>query len=285
MKIVGIINVTPDSFSDGGLYIEHDAAIARGLELAAQGADIIDVGGESTRPGAARIDSRTQRQRVIPVIRELASHGIEVSVDTTIAEVAAAGVRAGATIVNDISGGEDDSDIHRVVSRSQARYIITHSCGPSQTLVHYTDVVADVRAELLRRIARAHTAGVRPEQLVIDPGLGFSKSAAENWAILAHLDNIASIGLPVLVGASRKRFLAALAGDSPQTDDLDVATAALSAHLAAQHNVWAVRVHDVTATTIARSVGEHLSASSAGSAVRPKPTPEWPLRPLAVARP
>ncbi|MBY8859217.1 dihydropteroate synthase [Nocardia sp. CA2R105] len=257
MKIVGIVNVTPDSFSDGGRYAEHDDAIARGLELAAQGADIIDVGGESTRPGAMRVDSRTQRRRVIPVICELAAHGVAVSVDTTLAEVAEAAVRAGATMINDVSGGEDP-DIFRVVRRSGHRYVVTHSHGPSGTLVHYDDVVTDVREELLRRIARARAAGVRPEQIVIDPGLGFSKSAAENWAILARLDTIATIGAPVLVGASRKRFVAAVAGSSPDTAELDIATAAVSSHLAAAGVAWAVRVHDVTATAIAREVGSQL---------------------------
>lgn len=247
---MGVLNVTPDSFSDGGRWADTASAVARGLELVADGADIVDVGGESTRPGSHRIDADTEAARVVPVIRQLVEHGVLCSVDTTRAVVAAAAIQAGAAIVNDVSGGLADAGMSSVVADAGVPWILMHWRGPSdvmQSLAHYDNVVADVRHELLDRIDAALRAGVDERSLIIDPGLGFAKLAPHNWELLTHIDALVDLGLPVLVGASRKRFLGELLAQPDGTlrppDGREAATAAVSM-LAAQRGVWGVRVHE-----------------------------------------
>lgn len=260
--VMGVINVTADSFSDGGRYLDHDAAIAHGHELIAQGADLIDIGGESTRPGASRVDPDEEAARVAPVIKGLAESGVPISVDTMRAAVAAAAIEAGATVINDVSGGRADDDMGRVVADSGLPWILMHwrpvdkpvedSTG---TFVHgvddaggYRDVVAEVSGELLAQVDAAVAAGVDPDRIILDPGLGFAKTGAHNWALLHALPTLVGLGFPVLVGASRKRFLGTLLADDDGTArppaGREIATAAVSA-LAATEGAWAVRVHDV----------------------------------------
>lgn len=256
--VMGVLNVTADSFSDGGRYLDPSVAVAHGLELRDAGADLIDVGGESTRPGAVRVDPDTERHRILPVIRELANAGLVVSVDTMRAEVAAAAVEAGAAVINDVSGGRADPTMAAVVAdlgvpwilmhwRSSADYV--HTADASMT--SYRDVVADVATELLRQVDRAVDAGVATDALVLDPGLGFAKTATHNWQLLRALPRLVGLGFPVLIGASRKRFLGSLLADADGQPrplrERDVATATISA-LAARDGVWGVRVHDVRAT-------------------------------------
>ena len=252
--VMGVVNVTPDSFSDGGEWFEPSAAIAHGAQLIAEGADILDVGGESTRPGSARVTVEDELARVIPVISALAASGAVVSVDTTRARVAERAVAAGAQIINDVSGGLADPGMAEVVARTGVVYVVMHWRGPADVmddLEHYDDVVRDVRAELAQRVAALEAAGVARSQIVLDPGLGFSKAGAANWPLLARLDELTDLGLPVLVGASRKRFLGhLLAGeDGVPVPPLarDRATAAVST-LAAMSGAWCVRVHDVPGT-------------------------------------
>ncbi|HEV7192722.1 MAG TPA: dihydropteroate synthase [Jatrophihabitantaceae bacterium] len=249
--IVGVLNVTPDSFSDGGRYESLDDAVAHAVEMQANGADVVDVGGESTRPGARRVDAEEESRRVVPVIRELASSGVRVSVDTYRAVVAAAALEAGAAIVNDVSGGLGDPSMSDVVRDAGCPWILMHWRGHSermQDLAHYVDVAAEVRTELLQRVDAAVTAGVDPGRLVLDPGLGFAKTAEHNWTLLGDLRSLVALGLPVLVGASRKSFLGRLLadanGDPRAVDDREDATTALSA-FAALNGAWGVRVHDV----------------------------------------
>lgn len=215
--VMGVVNVTPDSFSDGGLWFDPDRAVAHGLELRAQGADLLDVGGESTRPGAPRVPEDEELRRVLPVVRALADEGAVVSVDTTRPAVAEAALAAGAVVVNDVSGGLADPAMPRLVAEAGVVYVAMHWRGPSDvmdSLATYDDVVRDVRDELAARLDALVAAGVRPEQVVLDPGLGFAKPGSDNWPLLAHLDVLAALGRPVLVGASRKRFLGhLLAGD------------------------------------------------------------------------
>jgi dihydropteroate synthase len=258
--VIGVINVTPDSFSDGGRYSDPDDAIAHGLALHAQGADLIDVGGESTRPGAVRVDAATEMARVIPVLRELAGAGVRCSVDTTRAAVAEAALDAGAVMVNDVSGGLADPAMAATMARCRVPWILMHWRGLSATmnqLATYSDVVAEVRAELVARVDAAVLAGVDPAALVLDPGLGFAKTAAHNWTVLGHLDALIELGFPVLIGASRKRFLGSLLADADGTsrpcDGREIATAAVSA-LAAAAGAWGVRVHDVAASRDAIAV-------------------------------
>ncbi len=256
--VMGVLNVTADSFSDGGRYLDPAAAIARGVQLAADGADIIDVGGESTRPGAHRVSAATEAGRVVPVITELARAGVICSVDTTRAEVAAAALAAGARIVNDVSGGLADPEMSAVVAAAGVPWILMHWRGHSadmDALAHYRDVVQDVRAELLDRVDAAVSAGVAESSIVLDPGLGFAKTAAHNWSLLHALPEMTGFagpgwGFPVLVGASRKRFLGALLADSAgprPPDGREAATTAISA-LAAAAGAWGVRVHEVSAS-------------------------------------
>lgn len=251
LVVVGVLNVTPDSFSDGGRYTNLDNAVAHGQRLAREGADLVDVGGESTRPGAERVRAAEEERRVIPVIEALVAGGVPVSVDTYRASVAERALVAGASVVNDVSGGLGDPDMAAVVRDAGCPWILMHWRGPSrqmQDLAQYADIVADVRRELGERVEAAHRAGIGADQIVIDPGLGFAKTAAHNWALLAHLDVLVGLGLPVLVGASRKSFLGRVLADPDGTprpvDDREAATVALTAYAAAQ-GVWGVRVHDV----------------------------------------
>jgi dihydropteroate synthase len=240
---MGILNVTPDSFSDGGAWYDADAAVAHGLALVAEGADVVDVGGESTRPGATPIDADEELRRVRPVVRALAAEGVAVSIDTTRATVAEAALADGATIVNDVSGGLADPSLVKVVAATGAPYVLMHSRGPASAPAVYADVVADVCADLTRRLDEAVAAGVDPARVVLDPGLGFAKDAAHNLALLAALPRLVALGPPLLVGASRKSFLGSLLGgrDVADRDDATQATTAL----AAWQGAWGVRVHAV----------------------------------------
>lgn len=258
---MGVVNVTDDSFSDGGLFLDRDRAVEHGLALAADGAAIIDVGGESTRPGATRIEPRVETGRVLPVIKALAGQGLTVSIDTMHAEVAAAAVENGARIVNDVSGGRADANMAGVVADAKVPWVLMHWRSVSAERPHqvpaYSDVVAEVRAELLTAVDAAVHAGVDPVNLIIDPGLGFAKTGEHNWALLRALPELVGTGIPVLVGASRKRFLGNLLADNhgaPRPPGgRETATAVISA-LAAQNGAWGVRVHDVRASVDALKV-------------------------------
>ncbi|GHD28032.1 dihydropteroate synthase [Nocardiopsis kunsanensis] len=252
-QVMGVVNVTPDSFSDGGAWFDHGRAVEHGLSLVAEGADIIDVGGESTRPGAQRVSAEEELRRVVPVVRELAAAGVAVSVDTMRASVAERSVEAGAVLVNDVSGGLADPDMARLVASSGVAYVLMHWRGHShdmQSRAVYTDVVQEVLDELRDRMEAMISSGVTPDQIVLDPGLGFSKrpEPAHNWALLHQLERFHELGRPVLVAGSRKRFLSRLLGD-PEAEDrpfteCDSATAAVTT-LSADRGAWAVRVHDV----------------------------------------
>jgi dihydropteroate synthase len=249
--VMGVLNVTPDSFSDGGRYLSVDDALNHAHQIWALGADLVDVGGESTRPGADRVAAEVEIARIEPVIKELAGAGVRISVDTMRAKVAEAALHAGATIVNDVSGGLADPDMAKVVADAGVPWILMHWRGHSKdmnSLAEYHDVVAEVRDELCARIDDALQAGVAHDAIVIDPGLGFAKHAPHDWALLRHLDVFRALGFPVLLGASRKRFIGRLLADEDGTprppDGREDATAAIST-LAAAHGVWGVRVHDV----------------------------------------
>lgn len=242
MLVMGILNVTPDSFADGGRHNEFDAAVARGLEMIAEGVDIIDIGGESTRPGADRVSEEEEIARTIPVIPELAKLGAKISIDTMRASTAEAAVKAGATIINDVSGGLADPLMLQTAARLKTPYIAMHWRGQSKdmnSMAVYKDVVSDVISELQERIDAALDAGILPENLIIDPGLGFAKNADHNWAIIDSIDQFVAMGYPVLVGGSRKRFLG---GDNP--DEREQATIDLTKRLSTT-GIWAVRVHSV----------------------------------------
>ena len=251
--VMGVLNVTPDSFSDGGAHDSEEAAIAHGLRLAEQGADIVDVGGESTRPHSQRVDPREERRRVLPVIRELSRRGVVVSADTFNAGTAEAAVAVGAHIVNDVSGTRVSQEMIEFAGASGTPYVLMHSRGTPQTmttLAHYEDTVEEVLAELCAVRERLYAAGVRPERLVVDPGLGFAKAGGQDWELLRALPRFRELGNRVLVAASRKRFLGALLaadGVPRPVTERDGATAAISA-LAAFGGAWAVRVHDVRGT-------------------------------------
>lgn len=253
---MGVVNVTPDSFSDGGRYFDAPAAIAHGLALVADGADIVDVGGESTRPGAARVDMDEELRRVVPIVRSLVAAGVRVSVDTMRAGTAEAAVSAGAAIVNDVSGGLADAAMAPLVADAGVQYVAMHWRGHSARMdsrAVYDDVAVDVRDELAARVDALIATGITRAQLIVDPGLGFAKVGAQNWELLRRLDVLAGLGLPVLVGASRKRFLGALLPDDAPVEARDLPTAVVSV-LAAQAGAWAVRVHDVRATRTALAV-------------------------------
>lgn len=254
---MGVVNATDDSFSDGGRYLNADTAVEHGLALAAEGAAIIDVGGESTRPGAVRIDARVETSRVVPVVKALAAEGITVSIDTMHAEVARAALDNGAHIVNDVSGGRADPAMAPLLAEAGVPWVLMHWRAVSHQVPQYDDVVAEVRAELLESVDNAVTAGVDPAKLIIDPGLGFAKTGQHNWALLHALPELVATGVPVLVGASRKRFLGTLlAGPDSAVrppDGRETATAVISA-LAALHGAWGVRVHDVRASVDALKV-------------------------------
>ncbi|MEU9057735.1 dihydropteroate synthase [Streptomyces sp. NPDC048430] len=265
---MGVVNVTPDSFSDGGHWFDTTAAIKHGLELVAEGADLIDVGGESTRPGASRVDEAEELRRVIPVVRGLASEGVTISVDTMRAGVAEQSVAAGAVLVNDVSGGLADPDMIRVVADAGVPFVVMHWRGFSESMnsrAVYGDVVGEVVAELQERMEAVIEGGVDPEKLVIDPGLGFAKNAAQDLALVAHLDRLRDLGRPLLVAASRKRFLGhVLAGEGaapPPARERDAATAAVSA-LSAAAGAWAVRVHAVRATADAVRVARAVEGAA-----------------------
>nr|WP_062336908.1 dihydropteroate synthase [Herbidospora sakaeratensis] len=249
--VMGVVNVTPDSFSDGGRWFDPEIAIAHGLALVEQGADIVDVGGESTRPGAARVSLDEELRRVEPVIRALSAEGVAVSVDTMRAEVAEVAVAAGARLVNDVSGGLADPVMPRVVAASGVAYVVMHWRGHSRDMESraiYSDVVTEVSEELRKRVDSVLAEGVREEQLILDPGLGFSKQADHNWTLLAGLDRLRELGRPLIIGASRKRFLGRLLagpdGEPRPFAENDDATLAVTA-LAARDGAWCVRVHDV----------------------------------------
>ncbi len=268
--VMGVLNVTADSFSDGGQYLDRSAAVAHGIDMQARGADVIDVGGESTRPGSERVDAATEAERVLPVVRELVEAGVPVSVDTTRAEVAAATARAGATMINDVSGGLADPDMARVVSEAGLPWVLMHWRGHSRdmnALAVYEDVVTEVRDELMRQVDAALAAGVAESAILLDPGLGFAKTAEHDWALLHRLDVFVDLGFPVLLGASRKRFLGSvLAGDdgTPRpASGRDTATSVVSA-LAAERGVWGVRVHDVVGSRDAVSVTSAWRAGGQG---------------------
>jgi dihydropteroate synthase len=274
--VMGVLNVTPDSFSDGGRYLDPADAVEHGITMWRRGADLIDVGGESTRPGAERVAHEVETARVLGVIRSLAEAGVPVSVDTTRARVAEAALDAGALLVNDVSGGLADRDMGKIVAERGVPWVLMHWRGHSRNmtaLAHYSDVVTDVRDELSDRVDAALAAGVSPDALVLDPGLGFAKQAQHDWALLQRLDVLCKLGFPVLVGASRKRFLGRLLADPDGTprppDGREIATAAISA-LAAVAGVWGVRVHDVDSSLDAVAVA---TAWQHGAAPTPTPRP------------
>ncbi|MEU3422095.1 dihydropteroate synthase [Streptomyces murinus] len=265
--VMGVVNVTPDSFSDGGRWFDTTAAVKHGLDLVAEGADLVDVGGESTRPGATRVDEDEELRRVVPVVRGLASEGVVVSVDTMRASVAARSLAAGAALVNDVSGGLADPEMIPVVADAGAPFIVMHWRGLLEgAAVHgvYDDVVGEVVDELRARVDAVLAGGVAPDRIVVDPGLGFSKEAEHDLALLARLDRLTALGHPLLVAASRKRFLgrvlAGPEGATPPARERDAATAAVSA-LAAQAGAWAVRVHEVRATADAVRVARAVEAA------------------------
>lgn len=261
-QVMGIVNVTDDSFSDGGRYTTVDAAVAHATTLCELGADLIDVGGESTRPGAQRVSAEQERDRVAPVIAELSRRGIATSVDTMRAATAEAAVAAGAAIINDVSGGLADPRVLSVAADSGARLCLMHwnaqsFSGAEGYRDHGDDIVSHVREWLLRRVEAAVAAGVSENNIIVDPGIGFAKSPRENWALLQATSTFVEMGWPVLIGASRKRFLAALRpgadGNPGSPESADDATAAVSA-LSAAAGAWAVRVHNVPASRAAVDV-------------------------------
>lgn len=266
-QVMGILNVTPDSFSDGGRWADVDSAVAHGLLMAAEGADWVDVGGESTRPGAVRPPLEEELARVVPVVERLTGSGVSVSVDTMRSEVARAAADAGARLVNDVSGGLADPRILEVVAATETSYVAMHWRAHSdrmQQLASYDDqggVVAAVCAELAERVAAIRSAGVPDDRVVLDPGLGFAKTAEHNWQLLRALDSLEALGFPLLVGASRKSFLGSLLaspdGTPRSTSDREHAHSALVA-LLADRGVWGLRVHDVRATSDALAVWQRL---------------------------
>lgn len=292
LRVMGVLNVTPDSFSDGGRHDDVDSAVAHGLRLVEHGADLVDVGGESTRPGADPVDATTEQARVLPVVEALAEAGVAVSIDTMHASTASAALDAGAVLVNDVSGGLGDPAMTPTVAERGVPFVAMHWRGPSaimQRLARYDHVSTDVASELLRRVDELVAAGIHPTRIVLDPGIGFSKNAEHNWTLLSRLGAFVGLGHPVLLGASRKRFLdqvdgvaAAPAQEDAPADGVtvdpadpwevpetsarhlsgprDLATAATSL-LAAQSGVWAVRVHDVLATRVAVGVWEQVRAA------------------------
>ncbi|XAS64230.1 dihydropteroate synthase [Micrococcaceae bacterium Sec5.8] len=266
--VMGILNVTPDSFSDGGQHPTADSAVAAGLRMFYAGADIIDVGGESTRPGATDVEPGEEQRRVLPVISALVKAGALVSIDTTHASTAAAALDAGAAIINDVSGLGMEPEMAELAARSKAPYILTHRRGNASTmdtLTDYADVAADVAAELTGIRDKLYAAGVTPEQIIVDPGLGFSKTDAQNWELLTHLDVLQAMGHKVLVAASRKRFLGSLltvAGKAAPPAERDAATAAVTA-ISAWRGAWAVRVHDVGSSLDAVKVAARVAAAPA----------------------
>ncbi|MEU1786368.1 dihydropteroate synthase [Streptomyces sparsogenes] len=271
--VMGVVNVTPDSFSDGGQWFDPELAVKHGLDLAAAGADLVDVGGESTRPGATRVDEAEELRRVVPVVRELAAAGLLVSVDTMRASVAERAVEAGARLVNDVSGGGADPAMVPMVAAAEVPFVVMHWRGQSIDMNNravYGDVVGEVVAELRASLERAVAGGIDPERIVLDPGLGFAKDAEHDLALVARLGALRELGRPLLVAASRKRFLGrVLAGDGgspPPARERDAATAAVSA-IVAREGAWAVRVHEVRASADAVRVARAIEAADTAGAV------------------
>ncbi|MCO8307696.1 dihydropteroate synthase [Streptomyces sp. RKCA744] len=265
--VMGVVNVTPDSFSDGGQWFDTELAVKHGLDLVTAGADLVDVGGESTRPGSARVDEAEELRRVIPVVRELAAAGVVISVDTMRAAVAERAVEAGARLVNDVSGGAADPAMVPMVAAAGVPFVVMHWRGQSIDMNNravYADVVGEVVAELRTRLEQAVAGGIAPERIVVDPGLGFAKDAGHDLTLLAHLSALRELGRPLLVAASRKRFLgrvlAGADGAPPPARERDAATAAVSA-LAACEGAWAVRVHEVRASADAVRVARAIEAA------------------------
>ena len=259
-EVWGILNVTSDSFSDGGKFLEQSAALAQAELMLAQGAAVVDVGGESTRPGAERVSEEAELAHVLPIVETLAAAGVRVSVDTMRSNVARAAVERGAAIINDVSGGLADPEMHATVAELGCWYVAMHWRGHSKqmySLATYDDVVGEVLDELRIQAELALAAGVAPERLILDPGLGFSKQLEHNWTLLRHLDRFVATGYPILVGASRKRFLSEVSGAGSLPEERDPASAAVSVY-AALHGAAAVRVHDVAASVTAVSVAQHI---------------------------
>ncbi len=268
--VMGVLNVTPDSFSDGGRYLDPEVAVSHGLRLVAEGADLVDVGGESTRPGARRPPEREELARVLPIVSALASAGVRVSIDTMRASVAAAATQAGAALVNDVSGGLADTAMFATVADLGVPYVLMHWRSHSATMQQHTayaEVVGDVTAELADRLALAGDAGIDPARIAIDPGIGFSKTAEQNWQVCARLDQLQALGRPVLLATSRKRFLGELLaqeGEPRPPGERDAATVATTA-LAAAAGAWCVRVHDVGPSADAvRVVARWAAAAGSG---------------------
>jgi dihydropteroate synthase len=262
--VMGVLNVTPDSFSDGGRFNDPDIATNHALQMIKDGADIIDIGGESTRPGSERISVQAELDRVLPVISALADSGVAISIDTMRVEVAQAAVAAGACMVNDVSGGKSDPEMFGYVASLNTPYILMHWRGPSNimnTLTDYQDVVADVTNEISKQVEVAVAAGIARERIAIDPGIGFAKTVDQNWPILKHLDVLEELGLPILMGASRKKFLGELLvkdGVPRNSDERESATTAISTLMAAR-GLWAVRVHDVKSSSDAIAVVDRIA--------------------------
>jgi dihydropteroate synthase len=270
---MGVLNVTPDSFSDGGQYLDTKAAIDRGIALAEQGADIIDVGGESTRPGAARVTLEQEQLRILPVVGALVRAGISVSVDTMNASTALQSVERGAQYINDVSGGIADFFMPKIVAGTDATFIASHWRGHSVEMdaqALYKDAPSDITRELGERVTALLEAGIKPQNLIVDPGLGFAKNSEHNWQMLGRLGELQALGYPLLVGASRKRFLNALLPDDATMEDRDSATVAVSV-LAAQAGAWGVRVHAVARTFAALRVLESWNHGAAYLARGEKP--------------
>ena len=264
-QIMGVLNVTPDSFSDGGSFLDAKAAIDRGILLAEQGADIVDVGGESTRPGAARVTLEQEQLRVLPVVGALVRAGVRVSIDTMNASTALQAVERGATYINDVSGGMADFFMPKIVAGTDATFIASHWRGHSVEMdaqALYKDAPSDITRELAERVTALRDAGIKPQNLIVDPGLGFAKNSEHNWQMLGRLGELKSLGYPLLVGASRKRFLSALLPDDATMEDRDSATVAVSV-LAAQAGAWGVRVHAVARTYAALRVLESWNHGAA----------------------
>ena len=258
--VMGILNVTPDSFADGGRHFTTDAAISRAKIMIEEGVDIIDIGGESTKPGAERVSEDEELARVMPVLEEVVTYGVPVSIDTMRSEVAKAAIKTGVKYVNDVSGGLADEKMYELIAKNrEIQYVIMHWRSHSKTMeehARYGDVVKEVREELEERINSAIEVGVDPEQLIIDPGIGFAKTSEHNWELLKNLDRLALLGYPILVGASRKRFLGKLVGGEP--DQRESASIALTAALAKQ-SIWGVRTHSVKPHRDAIAIVEALA--------------------------
>ena len=273
--VLGILNVTADSFSDGGRHLAYEDAVAHARQMVAAGADLIDVGGESTRPGSLRVDEADEQRRVLPLVRALHADGVPVSVDTMRARVAANALADGATVINDVSGGLADPDMLRVVAEHRAPVILMHWVSPDEYLAgaggraeYGGDVVGAVRDHLARRADAALAAGIDAADIVLDPGLGFAKDAGDNWALLHELDQLIGLGFPVLVAASRKRFIGSLlsdtAGQAREVSGRDAATAAITA-ISAAAGAWGVRVHDVAPSADAVRVAAAWTSGRAGT--------------------